>query len=105
MNGTMGGLTARRCDAPGRGPGTVQWRVWAPQAERVGLVLVEGEARHEMPMQPEGGRYHDHVETGVPPGRRYAYRLDGGPMRPDPCSLWRPEGVHGPSAVVLPEQF
>jgi maltooligosyltrehalose trehalohydrolase len=41
----------------------------------------------------------------VPEGRRYAFRLDDGPERPDPCSLWQPEGVHGPSAVVRPDRF
>ena len=42
---------------------------------------------------------------GSPEGQRYAFRLDGGPERPDPCSLWQPEGVHGPSAVVRPDRF
>ena len=46
-------------------------------------------------MQPEAGGYHRHEEADVPEGRRYAFRLDGGPERPDPCSLWQPEGVHG----------
>src|SRR5207248_1823241 len=41
----------------------------------------------------------------VPEGQRYAYRLDGGPVRPDPASLWQPDGVHGPSAVVRPGRF
>jgi maltooligosyltrehalose trehalohydrolase len=56
-------------------------------------------------MHPEEGGYYQHAEAVVPAGRRYAYRLDDGPERPDPCSLWQPEGVHGPSAVVLPERF
>ena len=56
-------------------------------------------------MQPEEGGYHRHEEADVPEGRRYAFRLDGGPERPDPCSLWQPEGVHGPSAVVRPDRF
>ena len=56
-------------------------------------------------MQPEEGGYHRHEEADIPEGRRYAFRLDGGPERPDPCSLWQPEGVHGPSAVVRPDRF
>jgi maltooligosyltrehalose trehalohydrolase len=105
MKETKGGLRTRRCGAMGCGPGSVQWRVWAPRAQQVSLVLVDGEARRAIPMQPEGWGYHRHVEAGVLPGRRYAYRLDDGPERPDPCSLWQPEGVQGASAVVLPEQF
>ena len=42
---------------------------------------------------------HDAVPE---PGQRYAYALDGGPPRPDPCSRWQPDGVHAPSAVWFP---
>jgi maltooligosyltrehalose trehalohydrolase len=99
------GQWTRRGGAVGCGHGSVHWRVWAPQAREVSLVFIDGDARRVLPMQPEGQGHHGHVEAGVLPGQRYAYRLDGGPERPDPCSLWQPEGVHGPSAVVLPEQF
>jgi maltooligosyltrehalose trehalohydrolase len=68
-------------------------------------MLIDGAARREVAMQPEAGGYHRHEEAGVPEGRRYAFRLDGGPERSDPCSLWQPEGVHGPSAVVRPDRF
>jgi maltooligosyltrehalose trehalohydrolase len=46
-----------------------------------------------------------YVEADIPEGQRYAYRLDGGPERPDPCSPWQPDGVHRPSAVLFPERF
>ena len=105
MNERNNGRPARRCGAMGSGDDSVRWRVWAPKAERVSLVLIDGGARREIPMQKEEGGYHRHVEVGVPQGRRYAYRLGDGPDRPDPCSLWQPEGVHGPSAVLLPERF
>jgi maltooligosyltrehalose trehalohydrolase len=85
--------------------GAVGWRVWAPRVRTVELVLMDGERRRARPMQrKDDGSFH-HVEPDVPEGQRYAYRLDGGPERPDPCSLWQPEGVHGPSAVVHPERF
>src|SRR5262249_47054261 len=45
------------------------------------------------------------AEADVAEGQRYAFRLDGGPERPDPCSLWQPDGVHTPSAVHSPERF
>ena len=105
MNETKQGGPARRCGAVGSPDGSVLLRVWAPAAKRVGLVLIDGAARREVAMQPEEGGYHRHEEADVPEGRRYAFRLDGGPERPDPCSLWQPEGVHGPSAVVLPDRF
>ncbi len=56
-------------------------------------------------MEAEGRGFFQVTKPHVTEGQRYAYRLDGGPERPDPCSLWQPEGVHGPSAVVRPETF
>ena len=56
-------------------------------------------------MEREGRGYHVAARDGIREGQRYAYRLDGGPERPDPCSLWQPEGVDGPSAVVFPDRF
>jgi maltooligosyltrehalose trehalohydrolase len=96
---------ARRCGAVGSPDGSVLFRVWAPAARRVGLVLFDHAARREVAMQPEAGGYHRHREADVPEGRKYAFRLDDGPQRPDPCSLRQPEGVHGPSAVVRPDRF
>ncbi len=42
---------------------------------------------------------------GTSEGQRYGFRLNGGPLRPDPASRWQPEGVHRPSAVFCPEHF
>jgi maltooligosyltrehalose trehalohydrolase len=105
MNETKQGRPARRTGAVAFPDGAVLFRVWAPAAHRVDLVLLDGDSRREVAMQPEAGGYHRHQEPGVTEGRRYAFRLDGGPERPDPCSLWQPEGVHGQSAVVWPDRF
>jgi maltooligosyltrehalose trehalohydrolase len=56
-------------------------------------------------MAAEGAGYFAHAEPGIPEGQRYAYRLDNGPERPDPASLWQPDGIHQPSAVLYPEDF
>ncbi len=95
----------RRCGALGRSNGSVQWRVWAPRANQVDLVLIDGDRRRRLPMEAEGRGYFRHTEAAVPEGQRYAYRLGDGPERPDPCSLWQPDGVHRPSAVLFPERF
>jgi maltooligosyltrehalose trehalohydrolase len=71
----------------------------------VDLVLIDDGHRRQVALQPEAGGYYRHEEAGVPEGQRYAFRLDDGPERPDPCSLRQSEGVHGPSAVVRPERF
>jgi maltooligosyltrehalose trehalohydrolase len=94
-----------RCGAFAETDGSCCWRVWAPHAERVDLVLTgSGGARiWRMTSEPLG--YFSHLENDVPEGQEYAYRLDGGPSRPDPASLWQPRGVHFPSAVLYPERF
>jgi len=105
MSGTEGGTQSRRTGAIGGGDASVLWRVWAPLAKQVTLVLFDGETRQEIPMEKEGRDYHLTTQTDVREGRRYAYRLDGGPERPDPCSLWQPDGVDGASSVVFPHRF
>jgi maltooligosyltrehalose trehalohydrolase len=80
------------------------FHVWAPAAERVEVVLDEGE-RVE-PLTPRRRGHHLATLPDVGPGARYRYRLhreDGDPVdRADPASRWQPEGPQGPSAVDDP---
>jgi maltooligosyltrehalose trehalohydrolase len=72
----------------------VEFRVWAPNAERV-AVRVRG---REEPLEPAGdGVWEARVEAA--PGDDYRYVLDGDAW-PDPCSRFQPEGIRGPSRVV-----
>jgi maltooligosyltrehalose trehalohydrolase len=98
-------MNQRGMGAVCRADGSVCWRVWAARARQVELVLLDGSRRRVARMAPLGHGYFEHVEPGVAEGQRYAYRLDGGPERPDPMSLWQPEGVHQPSAVLDPDRF
>src|SRR4051812_30325821 len=97
--------TVAPCGVVAQPDGSVRWRVWAPKAPHGRLVLLDGDRRHARPMEAEPGGYFTHAEPGVAEGQRYAYRLDNGPERPDPCSLWQPDGVHRASAVLFPERF
>lgn len=74
-------------------------RVWAPAAGRVDLVV--GEVTHAMAAQ-EGGWW---AGPELPDGTDYAFRVDGGPPRPDPRSAWQPHGVHGPSRTFDAARF
>ncbi len=98
-------VNPRRCGALAHPDGSVRFRVWAPRASKVELVLIGEQGRSCERMEREEHGYFHRTEWEVPEGQRYAFRLDGGPERPDPCSLWQPEGVHGPSAVVRPGRF
>jgi maltooligosyltrehalose trehalohydrolase len=95
---------SRQCGALGLPDGTVHWRLWAPKAARAELVI-KGDRVYSVAMGAEQRGYFSVIQSGIQPGTRYAFRLDGGPERPDPCSLWQREGVHGSSAVVVPESF
>jgi maltooligosyltrehalose trehalohydrolase len=71
------------------------FRVWAPDARLVDLVLDGGERRLPMERDQRGWWQLDVVS-----GSAYCFSIDGGPARPDPRSPWQPEGIDGPSAVV-----
>jgi malto-oligosyltrehalose trehalohydrolase len=77
--------------------GGVTFRLWAPAASRVDLVLDD---LHPMRAQPQGWFETTIREAG--PGSRYRFRIDGDLVVPDPASRFQPEDVHGPSEVVAP---
>ncbi len=85
--------------------GGTRFAVWAPKTDRVEVALIrDGAAEtHRLTRQADG--HHVATVRRTPPGTDYAYRLDGGPDRPDPVSRWRPHGVHGPSRIVDPAAF
>lgn len=95
-----------RCGAFADIDGTTTWRVWAPRASEVELLLVDREGQHEtIGMVSETDGCFSHTRQEVAEGQGYFYRLDGGRERPDPASRWQPEGIHRHSAVVYPERF
>jgi maltooligosyltrehalose trehalohydrolase len=49
--------------------------------------------------------YFESTLSGLRPGDRYWFRLDGDRLRPDPVSRYQPEGPGGPSAIVDPLAF
>ncbi|MGO0575455.1 malto-oligosyltrehalose trehalohydrolase [Ornithinimicrobium panacihumi] len=78
------------------------FRLWAPEAERVEVRLgAAGDAAVEM-TRGEGGWWQ---ASAAPADGRYAYSIDGRAPVPDPRSRHQPDGVHGPSAIVDPAAF
>jgi maltooligosyltrehalose trehalohydrolase len=97
------------CDASG-----TEFRLWAPDARSVDLVLMAAGAGaasigdwNPRPLARESGGSWTARFDDVRPGARYKFRLDGDEGRtfPDPASRFQPEGVHGPSQVVEPAGF
>jgi maltooligosyltrehalose trehalohydrolase len=74
--------------------------VWAPFSQKV-EVHVLSPKEQACPLDRDGQGYHRGVLEQVEPGSRYLYRLEGAKERPDPASRFQPEGVHGPSQVLL----
>lgn len=94
----------RTCGAELADDGVCRWTLWAPRADVVELVLFEGAGPpvlHAMTRAADG--LHRCELPGIRTGQRYAFRLDGGAIRPDPASRWQPDGVHAPSAVWNPD--
>ncbi|WP_445397055.1 malto-oligosyltrehalose trehalohydrolase [Streptomyces sp. LE64] len=73
------------------------FEVWAPEAEEV--VLHCGGAERALVRDPHRTGWWSGEAEAVD-GTRYGFRLDGGPVLPDPRSRRQPDGPDGPSAVV-----
>jgi maltooligosyltrehalose trehalohydrolase len=82
----------------------VRFRVWAPDADTIQVVL-DAPATSSFPLD----RFPDGTFGGFMPGlgagTRYRYRIDQTRSLPDPASRFQPDGVHGPSEVVDPLVF
>lgn len=82
--------------------GGTSFRLWAPAAHSVNLVL--GPEREHL-MQSAGQGWHRLHVADVGAGARYRFRLDDGLLVPDPASRCNPDDVHGASEVVDPQAY
>jgi maltooligosyltrehalose trehalohydrolase len=90
-----------------QGP-TTHFRVWAPAASRVAVVLAapDGSRGAAHPLASEGpSGYFSGAAADVGAGARYWVVLNDGDHYADPASRFQPEGPHGPSEVVDPSTF
>jgi maltooligosyltrehalose trehalohydrolase len=78
--------------------GGTHFRVWAPKAPSLSVKLArDGRA---VAMQRDADDYYTCYIQRLKAGERYLYKFPDGRERPDPASLFQPEGVHGPSEIV-----
>jgi len=86
--------------------GRIRFRLWAPAAERVDLLL---ETTHgggvTLPMACTEAGWYELTSDRATAGDLYRYRIHGFGEVPDPASRYNPQGVHGPSQVLEPGQF
>jgi len=83
--------------------GGVAFKVWAPAAARVEIVILSPRAI-VVPMNRTDDGVHSALAADVRPGARYKFRITGQEY-PDPYSRYQPEGPHGPSMVIDPHAF
>ncbi|MCK9916127.1 malto-oligosyltrehalose trehalohydrolase [Microbacteriaceae bacterium K1510] len=72
----------------------VTFRLWAPAARNVSLML---DTPHEMERHGDWFMLH---RPDARPGARYRFKIDGELEIPDPGSHFQPEDVHGPSEII-----
>lgn len=84
--------------------GSCEFRVWAPERDRMNLHLVHPMDRI-VPMTKNGQGYFEVTVDQCPGPIRYFFQPDGQGDFPDPASHFQPEGVHGPSEVVDHREF
>jgi maltooligosyltrehalose trehalohydrolase len=85
--------------------GAVRFRLWAPGARRVAVVLHDS-APQKLEMKRSGDEgFFELVTNAARAGSRYRYQIDDGLEVPDPASRFNPEDIQGPSLVVDPNAF
>ena len=87
-------------------PGGAIFRVHAPAATKLSLVLHGGPAagEHTMRRVDNDGVWELEI-AGVRAGQHYSYAIDDGRRLPDPASRFQPLGVHGPSELIDPADY
>jgi maltooligosyltrehalose trehalohydrolase len=86
-----------------------EFRVWAPLLDSIDVQIwdsVDAATPRLFPLKRQSQGYWQATIDQVIPGALYAYRLNNNDtLRPDPASRCQPEGVHGRSQVVDPQQL
>ncbi len=80
----------------------MQFSVWAPLAGK-SVELVCADQRFPMSVDAEGYWRVDCMPARIAQG--YRYSIDGAAPLPDPRSAWQPDGVHGASFLVDPDEL
>ena len=91
------------------GANETHFRVWAPKATHVDVVLEESAVKNTHrtfhPLQREDGGYFSGL-TEARAGDCYRFRVDNAEhFHPDPASRFQPDGPHGSSRIVDPTTF
>lgn len=82
----------------------VNFRIWAPAAKVVSIIIKNKSISFEMSEEKEG--YKSLTVPTAEPGDLYQFKLeDDDYLYPDPASRSQPFGPHGPSMIIDPATF
>jgi len=84
--------------------GSVRFRLWAPKANEVVLILEDG--REEgYPLTRLADGWFELTTREASRNSKYRFQIDGGLKVPDPASRFQPQDVHGASEVIDADAF
>jgi len=77
-----------------------RFRLWSTRAREAAVVIYndQGQEQQVHAMDAQGAGIFEADITGITPGARYKFRLDGSDL-PDPYARYLPDGVHGPAEL------
>ena len=81
--------------------GQTEFRIWAPSAPSIALVVDRGNPE---PMRSQDGGWFS-LTTSAQPGAAYQFELPDGMRVPDPASRAQLDDVHGESLLVEPSTY
>jgi maltooligosyltrehalose trehalohydrolase len=84
--------------------GDVLFRLWAPAAKDVSLILDNAETR-PIALASTTDSWFELLTKQAAEGSLYRFQIDGKTQVADPASRFQPRDVHGPSEVINPSAF
>ncbi len=87
-------------------PAGAVFRLFAPAARSVELVLRSDAIERARELAPRGDGWFEGFYPAAKAGARYGFRIDGDPtIVPDPAARFAPDGVHGMSELIDPARL
>ena len=83
----------------------VTYCLWAPETEQAAVEIQRDGETHSIELSKQSDGYHIGRDSFGLAGDAYGYRLNGGPLLPDPASRGQLHDAHGRSLVIDPKTY
>jgi len=88
-----------------RDDGQVRFRLWAPAARHVDVILIEDGDESVLGLEGDAAGWFEVITARARPGTHYCFMIDGDLRVPDPASRMQAGDVHDASVVVDPRAW